>query len=118
MAQGPSLIFDKSTLESLTVNEAVLLDNFYRATITPLFFVECLADLEREMVRMRGTPEQLVGSLAERTPDSQSVMNVHHMNILRAELAGQFNLDTVLLRPAVASGKVVELGDSKGMLFQ
>lgn len=118
MSQGPSLLFDKSTLESLSLNEAALLDNFYRSTLTPLFFVECLADLERRMVRMGGTPEQLVGSLAERTPDMQSVMNVHHMQILRAELAGQFNLDTVLLRPAVASGKVVELGDSKGMVFQ
>jgi hypothetical protein len=118
MPQGPSLLFDKSTLESLSVNEAALLDNFYRSTITPLFFVECLADLERKMVRMRGTPEQLVGSLAERTPDMQSVMNVHHMQILKGELSGQFNLDTVLLRPFVASGKVVELGDSKGMLFQ
>jgi hypothetical protein len=118
MSQGPSLIFDKSTLESLSLNEAALLDNFYRSTITPLFFVECLADLERKMVRMGGTPEQLVGSLAERTPDMQSVMNVHHMKILKAELSGQFNLDTVLLRPFVAPGKVVELGDSKGMLFQ
>ena len=118
MAQGPSLLFDKSTLESLSVNEAALLDNFYRSTITPLFFVECLADLERKMVRMRGTPEQLVGSLAERTPDSQSMMNVHHMQILKGELSEQFNLDAVLLRPFVASGKVVELGDSKGMLFQ
>lgn len=48
MAQGPSLLFDKSTLESLTVNEAVLLDNFHRSTITPMFFVESLADLERQ----------------------------------------------------------------------
>jgi hypothetical protein len=118
MPHGPSLLFDKSTLESLSVNEAALLDNFYRSTITPLFFVECLADLEREMVRMRGTPEQLVGSLAERSPDSQSAMNVHHMQILKGELSEQFNLDTVLLRPLVASGKTVELGDSKGMLFQ
>ena len=75
------------------MNEAALLDNFYRATITPLFFVECLADLERKMVRMRGTPEQLVGSLAERTPDPQSVMNVHHMQILKGELSEQFNLN-------------------------
>jgi hypothetical protein len=118
MSQGPSLLFDKSTLESLSVNEAVLLDNFYRSTITPLFFVECLADLEREMHRMRGTQEQLVGSLAERTPDCQSAANLHHMEVLKAELSGQFLLDTVLLRPFVPSGKVVELADSKGMLFQ
>lgn len=52
MSQGPSLLFHKSTLESLSISEAVLLDNFYYSTITPLFFVECLADLEREMYRM------------------------------------------------------------------
>jgi hypothetical protein len=40
------------------------------------------------------------------------------MAILRGELSGQFNLDTVLLRPFVAGGKVVALGDSKGMLLQ
>ena len=79
------MLFDKSTIESLSLNEAVLLDNFYRSTITPLFFVECLADLEREMFRMKGTPEQLVGSLAERTPDCQSAANVHHMDILKGE---------------------------------
>lgn len=118
MSQGPSLLFDKSTIESLSLNEAVLLDNFYRSTITPLFFVECLADLEREMRRMKGSPEQLVGSLAERTPDCQSSTNVHHMAILKGELSGQFNLDTVLLRPVVAAGKVVALGDSKGMFLQ
>lgn len=118
MSQGPSLLFDKSTLESLSLNEAVLLDNFYRSTITPLFFVECLADLEREMFLMKGTPEQLVGSLAERTPDCQSAANVHHMDILKGELSGQFSLDTTLLRPFISSGKVVQLGDSKGMIFQ
>lgn len=118
MSQGPPLLFDKSTLESLSVNEAVLLDNFYRSTITPLFFVECLADLEREMHRMKGTPEQLVGSLAERTPDCQSSPNLHHMELLKGELAGIFNLDTVLLRPFLPPGKIVELGDTKGMLIQ
>jgi hypothetical protein len=29
MAQGPILIFDKSSLEGLNLDEAVLLDNFY-----------------------------------------------------------------------------------------
>ncbi len=46
-SQGTSLIFDKSSLESLDLGEAVLLDNFHRSVITPLFFVECLADLEK-----------------------------------------------------------------------
>jgi hypothetical protein len=34
MALGPSLIFDKSSLESLNLDEAVLMDNFYMSTMT------------------------------------------------------------------------------------
>jgi hypothetical protein len=48
------------------------MDNFYMSTITPLFFVECLADLEKQ-IRSGSTPEQLVGSLSDRTPDSQGI---------------------------------------------
>jgi hypothetical protein len=90
MGDGPSLIFDKSSLESLNLDEAVLMDNFYMSNITPLFFVECLADLEKE-IRSKSTPEQLVGSLADRTPEYQSNPNAHHMAILSAELAGTFD---------------------------
>ena len=65
--------------------------NFYLSTITPLFFVECLADLEKA-IRSRSTPELLVGSLADRTPESQSYPNVHHTTLLNAELSRQFDL--------------------------
>jgi hypothetical protein len=51
MPQGPVIVFDKSTLESLSIDGSVMLDNFYLSNITPVFFVECLADLEREIVR-------------------------------------------------------------------
>ena len=63
MPPGPILIFDKSFLQSLNSDEAVWLDNFFLTGITPLFFVETLADLEREVNRGR-TPEQVVGNLA------------------------------------------------------
>ena len=91
MPMGPFLIFDKSSLESLNLDEAVMLDNFYMSNITPLFFVECLADLEKA-IRSQSTPEQLVGSLAARTPESQSYPNLHHATILRSELAGHFDV--------------------------
>ena len=60
---GPSLIFDKSVLQALNPDEAMWLDNFYITNITPLFFVETLADLEKEVQAGR-TPEQVVGNLA------------------------------------------------------
>src|SRR6266849_2318223 len=117
MPQGPFLIFDKSSLESLNLDEAIMLDNFYMSNITPLFFVECLADLEK-IIRSKSTPEQLVGSLAERTPDAQSAPNVHHSTILRGELSGQFDLTTVHGRVMLAGGRHVQLGDKKGVVFE
>ena len=64
MAQGPIIIFDKSTLQCLTDDEAVLLDNFYMSNITPVFIAECLADLDRDMesAKSKGSPESMVGS--------------------------------------------------------
>jgi len=110
-------MFDKSSLESLNLDEVVMLDNFYMSNITPLFFVECLADLEKA-IRSKSTPEQLVGSLAIRTPESQSYPNIHHSTILRGELAGQFDLKTVHGRVVLAGGKRVQLGDKRGVVFE
>jgi hypothetical protein len=83
MAQGPCLIFDKSSLESLNLDEAVMMDNFYMSAITPLFFVECLADLEKS-IRSNSTPEQLVGSLASISTHDSSVRSPRNF---RAEAA-------------------------------
>ena len=38
MPPGPILIFDKSVLQALNVDEANWLDNFFMTNITPLFF--------------------------------------------------------------------------------
>jgi hypothetical protein len=109
MASGPVLIFDKSSLESLNLDEAVLLDNFYRSNITPLFFVECLADLEKS-IRSKSTPEQLVASLAIRTPEMNASSNVFHMKALAGELGRRHDLSNQRGRPMLDGGKAVQLG--------
>jgi hypothetical protein len=113
--RGPYLIFDKSSLESLNFDEAVMLDNFYSSVITPMFFVECLADLEKQM-RSNSTPEQLVGSLANRTPED-GTLTIHHLDVLRFELVGEFSMVRLRGGPFVAGGRSVQLGESKGMMF-
>ena len=63
-----------------------MLDNFFMSNITPLFFVECLADLEKA-IRSKSTPEQLVGSLADRERlNLNRTLNVHHATILRGRV--------------------------------
>ena len=42
MSQGPMLIFDKSFLQALSLDESAWLDNFFLNNITPLFFTETL----------------------------------------------------------------------------
>lgn len=101
----------------LSVDEAVWLDNFYRCNITPLFFVETLADIEKQATRGR-SPEPLVGALAFKTPDMQSVANVHHRTSLWAELSGQAPpVLEKLGRPQLGHGQPVWLGDGAGMIF-
>lgn len=115
MSVGPIIIFDKSTLQSLSVDEACWLDNFFRPNITPLFFVETMADLEKEVARGR-TPEQVVGNLAEKTPVMGSLPNTHHSGLFIGSLLGH----EVKTRrfPVIGKGTQVTTGDQRGVLFK
>ncbi len=113
---GPILIFDKSTLESLNPDEAMWLDNFFNSNITPLFFVETLADLEKE-VRCGRRPEDVVGALAYKTPDMSSRPSVHHTTLLAGELSGAGNVEMEYGRPIISGGQAMELGGKTGIIF-
>lgn len=83
---GPVVIFDKSALQALSMDESVWLDAFFSANIVPLFYVETLADLAKDLGADRSA-EDLVGLLADKTP-SDAYPNVHHRELLLAEFAG------------------------------
>jgi hypothetical protein len=82
-----TVVFDKSALQSLSLDESVLFDNFYLPIVTPLFFVQTLADLEKR-VRKDETPEDVVGVIAEKTPVLSGAPNGHHLQIVQRELLG------------------------------
>ena len=104
---GPIVLFDKSALQILTIDEAVWFDTFYFPSMTPLFFVETLADLEKEM-QSGSSPEEFVGALAEKTPLGGGI-NVHHQVLSSNELLGnRFELRHV---PVVAGGNPVATHD-------
>jgi len=81
------LVFDKSALQSLSLDDSSWLDNFFLTNITPLFYIETLADLEKEIVKNR-TPEQVVGDLANKTPARGSYPNIHHFDLIVQDLLG------------------------------
>jgi hypothetical protein len=112
---GPITVFDKSAIQSLSIDESVWFDQFLTGNITPLFYVETLADLEK-LVREGQTPEGVVGSIAARTP-LEAMPNVHHHTIVLAELAG--NEQELRGVPIIAGGQPKRTPSGKtAMLFE
>ncbi len=112
---GPITLFDKSFLQSLTVDEAVLFDNFFLSIICPLFYVETLADLEKS-VREGRTPEQEVRIIAQKTPQMHSYPCAHHHQMCWVNLMGK---DVPMnARIPVVGGRPVKVGDQRGVVFE
>lgn len=114
---GPTAVFDKSFLQMLTEDESVWFDQFFVPIITPLFFVETLADLQKENVRAERTPEDEVRILAKKTPEMHSVPHTHSSNICRSELLGIMDVP-MEGRPILPHGRQVEVDGKKGVVFE
>jgi hypothetical protein len=111
---GPIILFDKSILQALSVDESVLFDNFFMSNICPIFYVETLADLEKA-VRLGRTPEQEVGLLAAKTPQMHSYPNMFHHQLCISNLLGYpVAMDG---RPLLSGGKPVKTKDQSGIVF-
>src|SRR5437763_285809 len=108
---GPITIFDKSALQSFNPDEALWFDYFYKTNITPLFYVETLADLNKSLKSGR-TPEHLVGSIAYKTPSLGSELNVHHHTLCVNDLLG--DLVTMKRLPILGHGRSVMTSDRMG----
>lgn len=112
---GPILIFDKSFLQSLSIDESVWLDNFIISNICPIFFSKTLADLEKS-VRAGRTPEQEVRIISNKTPEMSIAINTFHQDLCFANLNGyEVKMDR---RPILSNGKAVQSDDKKGFVFE
>ncbi len=84
---APTALFDKSFIQSLSLDESVFFDHFFLPVICPLFYVETLADLEKR-VRQRRTPEQEVGIIADKVPEMSGGPCAYHVDLATANLIG------------------------------
>ena len=114
MAIGPIALFDKSFIQSLSADEAVWFDHFFLSNICPIFYVETLADLSKSLKEGR-TPEHLVSSIADKTPEIHGSPCVHHSELCEASL---FGYDVPLTgQIPLAGGRPVQTGDHRGVVF-
>lgn len=111
---GPIVLFDKSFLQSLSLDESVWFDHFFLANVCPLFYIETLADLEKT-VRTGRTPEQEVGLIADRFPEMHGTPNAFHHSLCISNLMGHSVPMTGQI--LVAGGHFVKVEDKTGVVF-
>jgi hypothetical protein len=109
---GPRLLFDKSFLQSLSLDEAVLLDHFFCAVISPIFYVETLADLEKTSARR--SPDDEVRIISSKIPNTNSAPMLFHPAFAVRELMGT----PVLMdgRMFLSGAKTVAFRGQKGIV--
>lgn len=86
---GPVLIFDKSFLQSISLDESVWLEQFFLTNIIPTFFVETLADIEKEPKKRERHPIDIVGDLSKKTPGMGTAPNIDYFRLVLGNLIGQ-----------------------------
>ncbi len=112
---GPITLFDKSFLQSLSLDESVWFDAFFLSNISPVFFVETLADLEKS-IRQGRTPEREVRIIADKTPALHPNINMYHTSICNGNLLGyEVPMTGQIL---VSGGNPVKTADQSGIIFK
>ncbi|MEE9493410.1 MAG: hypothetical protein V3W04_08545 [Gammaproteobacteria bacterium] len=110
---GPITLFDKSFLQSLSLDESVWFDHFFAPVVCPLFYVETLADLGKQGSAGR-TPEQEVGIIADKFPEMHGTPNVQHVTACTGELFGHRVPMTGQI--LLAEGRPVKSGGQTGIV--
>lgn len=113
---GPITLFDKSFLQSLTVDESVWFDHLFTANICPIFFVETVADLAKSHLREGRTAEHEVAIIAEKTPEVGSYVCSHHGHVCLNELLGQPAPMTGQI--PLPGGQTVQLNGQTGLSYK
>lgn len=112
---GPIALFDKSFLQSLSLDEAVWFDHFFYPTICPLFYVETLADLAKPAGSGK-SGEDVVRVIADKTPVQAGGPCMHHRHLCIANLMG--HPVPMNGQIPIAGGRIVKApGGKRGVVY-
>lgn len=104
---GPIALFDKSFLQSISVDESVWFDHFFMPMICPIFYVETLGNLAKQPTKL-GPPEAIVRGIANKFPEWGGSPCGFHFNLAINDLLGNhIGLHHQIPRPG---GRPVKLG--------
>ena len=73
-------LFDKSFLQSLSVDESVWFDRHFAPVVCPVFYAETLADLAKEPTAS-GPAEKQVRTIAQKFPEMSGYPSASHLNM-------------------------------------
>lgn len=110
---GPTVLFDKSFLQSLRLDESVWFDHFFYPVICPIFYVETLADLKKP--RSTRDPEEEVRIIADKFPQMHCAPTPHHWEMAVNDLLG--NHVPMTGKPPIAGARHVKSRGHKGVVF-
>lgn len=113
-SHGPTLIYDKSTLQGLTEKEAHWLHRHFHCIITPTIYMEVLADLKKEP-RSGKSAEEEVATIVKKIPSYAFTPSMFYRDLLMEDLmAGPLEMAG---RPYMGGGKKVRHPDGSYGVF-
>jgi hypothetical protein len=111
---GPIALFDKSFLQSLNLDESVWFDQHFTAVVSPVFYIETLADLAKDPTP-RGSAEASVRAIAAKFPEMSGSPCANHFDLCVGDLLGHPVPMTGQI--PLAGGRNVISGTRKGVVF-
>lgn len=107
-------LFDKSFLQSLSVDKSVWFDRHFAPVVCPVFYAETLADLAKEPTAS-GPAEKQVRTIAQKFPEMSGYPSASHLNMAVGDLLHP----TVPMdgRVPLGGGRYVRSGKRRGTVF-
>ena len=113
---GPGIILDKSSLQSLSINELILLHKYYFIVLCPILIIEILGDLKKYTNKPHFSETQ-VSQLSKKLLQTDSVINEYYRKLIEMSLLG-YHVE-MSQRPIVGGGiPVKHKSGKKGIIFK
>jgi hypothetical protein len=110
---GPITLFDKSFLQSLSIDESVWFDHFFLTNVAPLFYIETLGDLDKLNLTGRSSEEE-VRIIAEKFPDMHGTPCSNHRDLCISNLLG--NIVPMTGQIPISRGRLVKSAGKPGLV--